>query len=54
MNKKVYVAPKVVKVKLEIKQAVLGSCNTTTNFTPGTYPLDPTNNCQITFCFSYQ
>lgn len=54
MDKKPYSPPKVTKVKLEIKQSVLGSCNTTTNNSPGIGdPFGP-EGCQTSFCFSFQ
>jgi len=54
MTKKNYEAPKVVRIKLEIKQAVLGSCNTTTNNTPGMGDPYGPSGCRTAFCFSFQ
>lgn len=54
MAKNSYEAPKVVKIKLEIKQAVLGTCNTTSNTTPGVGNPSGLSGCQTSFCFSYQ
>ena len=34
MNKKLYTSPTITKVKLEIRQSVLSTCNTTTDITP--------------------
>jgi len=49
MNKKPYSAPKVIKVKLEAKQSVLATCNTTVNLTPGNGGLRPC--VTVNFCF---
>ncbi len=50
MDKKVYKAPQVKKVKLVIKNAILAVCHTSPTYTPG----DPsTTPCNITpGCFS--
>lgn len=48
MNKKTYIAPKVEKVKLEVKQSILGTCNDTTTAVAGDYG---NRDCLITFCF---
>ncbi len=47
MNKKTYEAPKVTKVKLEIKQSILGTCNQTSINVAGDYG---TTNCITTYC----
>lgn len=51
MNKKLYSAPKVTKVRLEVKQSVLGTCNLTTDTTPGYGAPHGTTGCQTAFCF---
>lgn len=48
MNKKMYIAPKVEKVKLEVRQSILGTCNDTTTNVSGTYG---NRECLVTFCF---
>lgn len=47
MNKKPYSPPKVTKVMLEVKQAILGTCNTTTGTDPQGMGSEP---CWSTGC----
>lgn len=44
MNKKTYEAPKVRKVRLEVRNAVLAICHSSPNLTPRD---DPFPNCAL-------
>ncbi len=49
MNKKPYTPPLVTKIKLEIKQSVLSTCNTSIDITPQVDEelCSPTTYCQF-------
>jgi hypothetical protein len=46
MNKKPYEAPTVRKVRLVVKNSILGTCHTSPNMTPG--PPEAPTPCSIT------
>jgi hypothetical protein len=47
MKKKSYEAPAVRKVRLVIRNAILGTCHSSPDFTPQTYPVPclPSTGC---------
>lgn len=47
MNKKPYEAPKVKKVKLEVKNAILATCHSSPSMTPATV-----DSCLLTGCLN--
>ena len=49
MSKKPYTAPSVTKIKLEIRQSVLSTCNTSIDITPQMdgAPCVPATYCQF-------
>ena len=53
MKKKMYLAPKVKRVDLAVKNAVLGSCHSSTNTQPKNTGLPGcAGNCSLNFCFT--
>jgi hypothetical protein len=51
MNKKAYEAPTVKKVRLEVKNAVLATCNASPNMTPKDRPTQGAG-CHVNHCFN--